>query len=293
MTDGVYVHPDATSSVVPHLRAHLPDAATELYVVEVPPAPASTLLATFLEFTPGSAVWSVGVIAITGAPETEFWFWSSAEEVPTTGEDADNDDRFQTAYVQFVQMLKFVGRMHPEKGTLSVGSLHTWIASHIPRSSRDYLSPPWTKFAFSKDSLPPPNSSAQGIGSKYFFKSMGVEELDEVVQTSAIPRTKATLAAASNTAAYPMSSEEKRAQAWCFISREGAISSVYVRPEARGMGLGKETMRRELEKEFVHREFVMVDVSPTNIASHRLCQSLGGRRAWEVVWVGILLSQFR
>jgi FR47-like protein len=292
--DGIYIHPDATLSVVPHLKAHLPVTATQLYVVEVPPDPVSTVLATFppSETPPESSAWSIGVIAITGRPETEFWFWSSAEEAPTLGEDADQE-RFRAAYAQFVQMLKFICRMCPEKGTLAVGSLYTWIASHIPRSSRSYLSPPWIKFAFSKDSLPPQKSSAQGIRSKYFFKSMAAEELDEAVQMSAIRRDKVTLAAASNTGAYTMSSEEKRVQAWCFISREGSISLLYVRPEARRMGLGKETARRELEKEFVHRKFVMADVSPTNFASIRLCQSLGGCRAWEVVWVDILLSQFR
>lgn len=296
MADGVYIHLDATSSVLPHLKARLPDAATQLYVVQVPPAPASTVLATFppSESPPESLVWSIGVIGITGAPETEFWFWSSAEEAHTTSEDADKDkEDFRTAYTQFAQMLKFIGRAYPEKGTLFVGSLHTWVASHIPCSSRNYMSGPWVKFVFSEDTLPLQDSRAQGIGSMYFFESMAVEELDEVIQTSTVLRTKTTLAAASNTGAYLVSSEEKRAQAWCFISREGAIGSVYVRPEVRGIGLGKETMGKELKKEFVHRKFVIAFVLTTNIASMRLCQSLGGRRALEVVWVGILLSQFR
>jgi hypothetical protein len=63
---------------------------------------------------------------------------------------------------------------------------------------------------------------------------MGMGVLDEVVQTSTVPRNKATLARAPITGAYLRSSEERRAQAWCFISRQGDISSVYVRPEARG-----------------------------------------------------------
>ena len=44
---GVYAHPDATSSMIPHLKAHLLHASTELYVVQVPPAPDSTVFATF------------------------------------------------------------------------------------------------------------------------------------------------------------------------------------------------------------------------------------------------------
>ncbi|KAI0001369.1 hypothetical protein BJV74DRAFT_898052 [Russula compacta] len=293
--DDIYIHPDATSSVLPHLKVHLPYTSTELYVVEVPPAPDSTVLATFppTESPPHSKAWAIGVLGITGRPETEFWFWSSAEGVPTTNGDEEGEETFRMAYAQLQQMLKFISAMYPEKETLLVGSLHSRIASHIPTSSTNRLSPIWTKLAFSKDFLSPPSSQSQSIRSRYTFKGLAVEDLDEVIQTSTIPRSKTTLAAVSNTGAYLVSSEERRAQAWCFISREGAISSVYVRPEARGMGLGKETVRKELEKAFVQRHFVMVDVLSTNTASLRLCQSLGARRGWNVVWVSVRMNQFR
>jgi ribosomal protein S18 acetylase RimI-like enzyme len=228
-------------------------------------------------------------------PETDFFFWSSVEAASTINGDED-EGRFRTAYAQFEQMLRFISRRkHSEKETLMVGSLHSSIASYIPVSSRCYLST-WTKLAFSNDLLPPPSSYSQDIESKYVFKRMGMEDLDEVVQTSTVPRNKATLARAPNTGAYFRSSEERRgrgAQAWCFISRQGDISSVYVRPEARGMGLGKETVRKELEKEFVHRKFVVAHVSPTNTASLRLCRSLGARRVFDTAWVTILMNQYR
>jgi ribosomal protein S18 acetylase RimI-like enzyme len=188
--------------------------------------------------------------------------------------------------------LKFISRKHPEKETLIVGSLHSTIASYIPISSRCHLST-WAKFAFSKDFLPPPSSYSQEFESKYIFKRMGMEDLDEVVQTSTVLRNKITLVRAPNTGAYLRSSEERRAQAWCFISRQGDISSVYVRPEARGMGLGKETVRKELEKEFVHRKFVDAHVSPTNTASLQLCQSLGARRVYDIAWVTVLMNRYR
>jgi ribosomal protein S18 acetylase RimI-like enzyme len=221
-----------------------------------------------------------------------------AAPTPTINRDEDDEEEhFRAAYAQFEQMLKFIGRKHPEKDTLMVDSLHSSIASHIPISSICDQST-WTKLAFSKDYfLPPaggpPSSYSQDIESKYIFKRMRVEDLDEVVRTSAVPRDKAALARAQNTGAYLRSSEERRAQAWCFISREGDISSVYVRPEARGMGLGKETVSRELEKEFVHRKFVVAHVLPTNTASLRLCQSLGARRVFDVAWVTILMNQYR
>ena len=80
----VYIHPDATSSMIPHLKAHLPPASTELYVVQVPPAPDSTVFPTFppAESPPKSRDWVVGALGITGMSETELWFWSSVEERP-------------------------------------------------------------------------------------------------------------------------------------------------------------------------------------------------------------------
>ena|SRR6266403_4028394 len=84
MDSDIYVHLNPTSSIIPHLKAHLPHASTELYVVEVPPAPDSTVLASFppAESSPESSAWAVGVPGITDMPETEFWIWSSVETVP-------------------------------------------------------------------------------------------------------------------------------------------------------------------------------------------------------------------
>ena len=177
------------------------------------------------------------------------------ERLPSTDCDEDGEEeRFRVAYTQYEQMLRFIGRMYPERETLLVGSLHSRIASYIPISSRSDDYSTWTTLVFSKDLLPPLDSLSQHIESTYTFKRVTVEDLDEAIQTSTVLRVKTALAAASNTGAYLASSEERRAQAWCFMSREGSISTVYVRPELRGMGLGKETVRKELEKEFVHRK---------------------------------------
>jgi GNAT superfamily N-acetyltransferase len=290
----IYIHPDPTTSLIPHLKVHLPHASTELYVIQVPPAPDSTVFATFPphEYPLKSKDWAVGVLGITGLPETDFWFWSSTEETPAINVVEDGEECFRSAYTQFERMLKLVCHLYPKKETLLVGSLHSRIASHIP-ISRGQLSPVWNTLVFSKDHLPPPDYRAQAIGSKYIFRSMADDDLNDVIQTSTIARNKTTLATCPSTGAYLASSEDRCAQAWCFVSREGAISSVYVRPEARGIGLGRETMRKELEKAFVRQKYVMVHVSSANTASLKLCQSLGAQRAWDVFWVRVQLSQFR
>jgi hypothetical protein len=64
---GLSIYPVATSSILPHLKAYLPHASTELYVVpvEISPAPNSTVLATFppTKSPPESSASTVGVLA--------------------------------------------------------------------------------------------------------------------------------------------------------------------------------------------------------------------------------------
>jgi len=87
-----------------------------------------------------------------------------------------------------------------------------------------------------------------GYRLKVHLQENGNGSLDEVVQTLTVSRENATLTRAPNTGAYLRSSEKRHAHAWCFISREGDISTVYLRPEARDMGLGRETVREELKR---------------------------------------------
>ncbi|KAI0266653.1 hypothetical protein BC834DRAFT_872895 [Gloeopeniophorella convolvens] len=294
--DGIYVHPDAASSIGPHLKARLPQAAVSLYGVEVPPTADATVVATFPPISPPpqDGLWAVAVLGITGRIETDCWFWSSAEAAPAADDDSSTEEHFRAAYAQLEQVLRYIARLCPEKETLIIGSLHTRIAYCIPCSCKLYETLVWDKLLFTVDTLPPPDSRTEAIRAKYTFKRMESEDLDEVIKTSTVLRHKAALASVSSTGAYLASSEDKRAQAWCFISKEGAVSSVYVRPEVRGTGLGKETMRKELEKAFAQREYVTADVAPTNTASLRLCGSLGAQIApWEVVWVRVLLDRFK
>ncbi|KAI0266654.1 hypothetical protein BC834DRAFT_872899 [Gloeopeniophorella convolvens] len=294
--DGIYVHPNAASSIGPHLRARLPQAAVPLYGVEVPPTADATVVATFppTSSPPQDGLWAVAVLGITGRIETDCWFWSSVEAAPAADDDASTEGRFRGAYAQLEQVLQYIARLRPEKETLIIGSLHTKVASYMPGSCKLYETLVWDKLLFTVDTLPPPDSRTEAIRAKYTFKRMELEDLDEVIKTSTVLRHKAALASVSSTGAYLASSEDKRAQAWCFISKEGAVSSVYVRPGARGTGLGKETMRKELEKALAQREYVTADVAPTNAASLRLCGSMGAQTApWKVVWVGVLLDKFK
>jgi GNAT superfamily N-acetyltransferase len=290
----IYIHPDPTSSLIPHLKAHLPCTSSVLHVIQVPPAPDSTAFATFLpaKSPPESKDWAVGILGIPDSPDFEFWFWSSAEGAPAKNVGEYEEERFRSAYAQFERMMKLVSNMHPEKETLSVDSLHSKIATYLPISKGGPGSV-WNRFLYSQDYLPPPDYRAQVIGSKYVFKRLAVEDLDDVIQTSTMPRSKTALAATPSIGAYLASSEDKRAQAWCFISREGTMGSVYVRPEVRGTGLGKETVRKLLEKVFACQKYIIADVFPTNTASLRLCQSLGACRVWDAAGVNVQLSQFR
>ncbi|KAI0048286.1 hypothetical protein FA95DRAFT_1558177 [Auriscalpium vulgare] len=218
------------------------------------------------------------------------WFWSSVEDRGGVEEENGGNAHFRLAYSLLFATLVFLGQRYPDKTAFFIGSLHASFASHIPATALDYLSDNYAKLIFTQSALPIPSIHAT---EDYVFRTIDVADLGDVVATSSIPRAAAVLGRISNTAAYLASSPAAAAQAWCFTSSEGSMSTLFVRPEKRGSGLGKETMRRELEKGFAERRFISAEVSLRNVRSMAVCAGLGAKKMWEVVWVTVKLDEFR
>ena len=122
------------------------------------------------------------------------------------------------------------------------------IASYVPHKYfKDYLSPP---------------DHPQTLESK------DILGLDVVIQTLIIPRSKTALAATSNTSTPYI------------VPNIARTYLVLYRKALSWDSLGKETVRKELEKVFVCQEYVMAEVLPTNTASLQLCQSLALGARW-------------
>ncbi|KAI0066201.1 hypothetical protein BV25DRAFT_1514696 [Artomyces pyxidatus] len=291
----VYVHPDASSTVRPHLNSHLPSAIVVEHLLSNPPSQSSTFIASF----PPSghplspAPWSAAVVDLSRPNETELWFWSSAEE--SQGSEGEESD-FRDASAHLLAVLTLMARMCPGKEKLKIGNLNSLFFPHIPPPSVLWVSEKYSKLVFYPSTLPGPSESKRGTLAQYSFRKMDPVDLVHVVASTSIPRNVVTLAKASSTAAYPTgSSGPEQAHAWCFISTCGSVSSLYVQPERRGEGLAKETMRREIEKGFAvqGRRFMCTEVGQENRASFAVCAALGAKKLWEVVWMEIRLDYYR
>jgi len=128
------------------------------------------------------------------------------------------------------EVLKFIGQERDSVGQFA--SLQNRIlCPHFLQSPPELR---MDQAHFFEDSPPLPNPSTGDVELAYIFKRMAMEDLDEVVQT---PTTIVPCENASG-------------------------SSVYVRPEARGIAV----VRKELEVQFVHWKFVVTYVSSANNA---------------------------
>ncbi|THH12683.1 hypothetical protein EW146_g7466 [Bondarzewia mesenterica] len=291
-----YIHPDAKNTVLPHLIEHFPSALNQEYTINNPPSPESIVVTSFPPSGLPSALepWAVGVTDFTRPQEAEFWFWSSVETQILAGNDnRDKERRFREAYPLLESIIALITTLYPEKEILAIASLHTSFFPFLPKVMLQRVSKVYTKLIFSLDTLPPPTASSATYEEKYQFRKLEDSDLEEVVATSEVYRTVRTLRKMSSTGAYlRQPGSDIRAHAWCFISREGSVSTLFVRPELRGEGLGKMVMRKELEKAFTMRQFVSADVAEDNEASMGVCRSLGAQKLCDAIWIDIYLRGF-
>ncbi|VDC00071.1 unnamed protein product [Peniophora sp. CBMAI 1063] len=296
----VFVHPDPQATVLPYLRQHLPSAVTQEYLTRNARAP-YVVLASYApsEYPPSDDIWSTAVLNPTCRNETGFWFWSSIEP-PLQGKTQTELDtlrsplavQYKTAQLHLDAMLEHVAASYPEMNSLIVGNLHSVFTAFMKeRRSTTRVSENWAKMIFTPESVPA--LSTMLPESEYRFGQIEERHLDEVLSMSSVARGRATVLASPNTAIFSRSTDEPLA--WCFTSREGSVSTLYVRPEVRGRGLGKAAMRAELVRAFEKdgRPFGSVEVSLKNEASLRLNGSMGAKKSWEVIWATVDLDALR
>lgn len=110
-----------------------------------------------------------------------------------------------------------------------------------------------------------------------------------------IPRQDRTLTVLPSLAIFPEGSEEPIS--WGFIGLDGSLTTIHVEPEYRGKGLAKAITTKLFrdKMEVFHEEDVrrwahgIVIVG--NVASQKMCESLGGRSLFECYWVRVDLNQ--
>ncbi|KAI9899940.1 hypothetical protein N3K66_004202 [Trichothecium roseum] len=75
---------------------------------------------------------------------------------------------------------------------------------------------------------------------------------------------------------------------WAFIGQDGSLISLHCEEPYRRRGLAKALAAKLLRRgpgPFASDGWCSADVAADNVASRRMCRSLGGRPHWEVSWV--------
>ncbi|KAI0315105.1 hypothetical protein OF83DRAFT_1062701 [Amylostereum chailletii] len=306
-TTTFYEHPDPERTVLPHLLPHLPRSTTQLYLTRAHLP--GTVLASFPPTSPPTPeeTWSTARLDLARPGDTQCWFWCSLEASLDTRHNASPDastadipiPTWSLASTHLTSFLIHIANTHPALPALLLGSLSRALFARLPPSQITYSSS-WAKMVFSSAALTPADAR---LREAYAFRPLDEDDFEAVERTSTVKRTRETLRRSSNTGAYLLSppppaavaTDRVPASAWCFLSREGSISTLYVAPPSRGHGLGKATMRHQLLEAFRDRPYTTAEVSTSNGASLALCRSMGARRdeGWDVVWAGVSLDAYR
>ncbi|KAK9372096.1 uncharacterized protein V1513DRAFT_265489 [Lipomyces chichibuensis] len=157
----------------------------------------------------------------------------------------------------------------------------------------------WLKYIFSASPMLPPGttnlSEAEiSIPSNVTLHSdiKTEDDIALILSTSLIPRQPSTLRALPHRTLY-LTSPDSPSQlvAWCFLGPDYSLMTLYVVEPYRGRGLAKYVagrLLREVGKNPV--QYGHADVSRSNLASRRLCESLGGVVGWEASYIDIDLE---
>ncbi|KAK9311685.1 hypothetical protein V1522DRAFT_411474 [Lipomyces starkeyi] len=119
------------------------------------------------------------------------------------------------------------------------------------------------------------------------------DDIALILSTSLIPRQPSTLRALPNRTLY-LTSPDSPSQlvAWCFLGPDYSLMTLYVVEPYRGRSLAKYVagqLLREVGMSPV--QYGHADVSRSNLASRRLCESLGGVVGWETSYIDIDLEK--
>ena len=203
----------------------------------------------------------------------------------------------------------------PTQFNFLFGSFHSNLvqsALNVFQITKSRVSKPWIKYIFSTENIPPepiflpPDSEFDTIYTQHF----------EVIQaSSSIPRTDHYLNTRipASTALYRSSIRDIDPIAFCVTAPDRSLSTLWVNPNYRGFGLGKAVARARLlgpngmlsrpvaisrggendevaetgERDIAWLKWSHADVEENNTASRRICEWLGGKIHWIVVWIRV------
>ncbi|ODQ68610.1 hypothetical protein NADFUDRAFT_49249 [Nadsonia fulvescens var. elongata DSM 6958] len=139
---------------------------------------------------------------------------------------------------------------------------------------------------------------------RYYAKSADNASIETIVGTSKIPRDKSLLLQRLNICLHDRINNE--AAAWCFLSLDGSLITLYVREKYREQGLAKRVFIQLVNTKMFdvygkkgsdsviettpQWKWVHADVETDNKESNGVCKSLGCKISWLTHWLEADLS---
>lgn len=280
-------------------------------------------------------VWAIALIDRDNYPGTEIWPFSSLELHDGVGSSMDptpprstpkldeinlpfNSNVLDTATRQLLSILSKVPEARhersptqPGKNSILIGNVQATLAALLARAGLVVrMNGPYGKYIFSAkgnlDSVAAaPDGSSNGLPQGLVWSSVGMSdhadilaehERMSVAQLNELP--SAAIREADGTGGG-------KAIAYAFTGRDGAVSTLYVAPTYRGMGLAGAVVRRLRDKgaleppvlrdqsdlEALEPEpIAMAGIERGNAPSNATFRRLGAQWRWDVYWLWVDLD---
>jgi hypothetical protein len=173
-------------------------------------------------------------------------------------------------------------------------------AFNIPETESFF---PWIKFLLPVNTLLDSPTLRDDVD--IAIDTIQPQHFDLILSSSSIPHTRHYLQTriSSSTALYRNSGPNTTPIAFCVNAADRCLSTLWVDPAFRNRGLRKmvtrerllgpggmipcpsHTMGSGLEKGWSH-----ADIAADNAGSRRLCEGLGGKETWKVIWIRIEMT---
>ncbi|KAG9941530.1 chaperone protein dnaJ, partial [Aureobasidium melanogenum] len=152
------------------------------------------------------------------------------------------------------------------------------------------------------------NVTSRSLPPGFVYGKVDPKDYPLVKSRTQIPRQDRTLVQLPSVAIYPTDTSSTTPQpiAWAFLGLDASLTTLHVEPAYRGLGLAKSLSLKLFSEDMniywqhnpttgeggdhVDERYGHADVATDNIASQRVCESLGGNWHFEVFWMRIVLA---
>ncbi|UNI14256.1 hypothetical protein JDV02_000903 [Purpureocillium takamizusanense] len=280
-------------------------------------------------------VWTIALIDRDNHPGTEIWPFSSLELLDGVGSTQDtglpsvpaapdgtslpfSSEVLDMATCQLLAILSKVpaatqerSPVQPGKNSVLLGNVQTTLAALLSRAGLVMgRNGPYGKYIFSARGNPDaitvaPDGSSHGLPQGLVWSTVQLSDHGDILAEHERMSVAQLNELPNATIREEAGTDQGKAVAYAFTGRDGAVSTLYVAPTYRGMGLAGAVVRRLRDKgaleppvsraqsygEIAESDLIaMAGVERSNAASIATFRRLGAQWRWDVYWLWVNLD---